>query len=109
MKPGSARSSLIVGGVAAAEVAVTGLSVCGDQAVNAISSLLLIGAGALAIVGLAIAGHRFIGERSPKPPDPPPWAWRRLWFASALAAVVAMGLIAALGVEVALTQPARCG
>jgi hypothetical protein len=116
MRRSSARSALIAAGVVAAEVAITTLSVCRDQAAGAIGSLLAIGVGAFALVALAILGHRFIGRRAAAAPEEPaeaepepePWAWRRPWFAAALASMVTMGLIVALGVEVLLTQPARC-
>jgi hypothetical protein len=114
MRRSSARSALIAGGVVAAEVAITALSVCRDQAAGAAGSLLAIGAGAFALVALAILGHRFIGRRAaaapeePAEPEPEPWAWRRPWFAAALASMITMGLIVVLSVEVLLTQPARC-
>lgn len=111
MRRSSARAALIAGGVVAAEVAITALSVCRDQAWGAVGSLLAIGAGAFAIVAVAILGHRFIGRRvaqEPAEPEPEPWAWRRPWFAAALASMVTMGLIVALGVEVLLTQPGHC-
>src|SRR5690349_19218804 len=110
----SARAALIAFGVVAAEIAISALSVCRDEAAGAIGSLLAIGAGAFALVALAILGHRFIGRRAaagpeepaepePAEPEPEPWAWRRPWFAAALAAMVTMGLIVALSVEVLLT------
>jgi len=114
MRRSSARAALIAAGVVAAEIAISALSVCRDEAAGAIGSLLAIGAGAFALVALAILGHRFIGRRAaagpeePAEPEPEPWAWRRPWFAAALAAMVTMGLIVALGVEVLLTQPGRC-
>jgi hypothetical protein len=114
MRRSLARAALIAAGVVAAEIAITALSVCRDEAAGAIGSLLAIGAGAFALVALAILGHRFIGRRTATEPEesaepePEPWAWRRPWFAAALAAMVTMGLIVALGIEVLLTQPARC-
>jgi len=114
MRRSSARAALIAAGVVAAEIAISALSVCRDEAAGAIGSLLAIGAGAFALVALAILGHRFIGRRAaagpeePAEPEPEPWAWRRPWFAAALAAMVTMGLIVALSVEVLLTQPGRC-
>lgn len=110
MRPGSVRPVLVLAGIVAVEVVVTALSVCRDQALSAVVSLAAIGAAAFALVALAILGHRFIGQRiSATQPDPQPWAWRRPWFAAALASVVSMGLIAVLGLEVVLTQPGRCG
>lgn len=109
MPRSSARASIIAGGVFAAEVAVTALTVCRDQAAGAVGSLLAIGAGAFAIVALAIVGHRFIGRRTSPPPEgSEPWAWRRPWFAAVLASLIAMALIVGLGAEVAVTQPGRC-
>ena len=114
MRRSSARAALIAAGVVAAEIAISALSVCRDEAAGAIGSLLAIGAGAFALVALAILGHRFIGRRAaagpeePAEPEPEPWAWRRPWFAAALASVVTMWLIVALSVEVLLTQPGRC-
>jgi hypothetical protein len=109
MRRSSARTALIAGTVFGVEVAITALSVCRDQAWGAIGSLLAIGAAAFAIMALAILGHRFIGRRvADEPADPEPWAWRRPWFAAVLASLATMGLIAALGVEVLLTQPGRC-
>ena len=109
MRRSSAKTALVVVAVAAVEVVVTALSVCGNQAASAVGSLLAIGVGAFAITAVAVFGHRFIGRRlSENQPDPEPWAWRRPWFAAGLASVLAMGIIAALGVEVLLTQPGRC-
>jgi len=109
MPRSSARAAFVFIAVVAVEVVVTALPVCRNQAVGAVGSLIAIGAGAFAITALAVLGHRFIGRRlSEAQPDPEPWAWRRPWFAAGLASVIAMGVIAALGVEVLLTQPGRC-
>ena len=109
MKPGSAKAPPILVGILAVEITLTALSVCRDQAIEAVQGLLLDGAMAFGVVWIGVMGHRFIQNRLVGPiSEPEPWVWKRPWLTAFATAVAAMGIIAALGVA-ALTQPARCG